>query len=133
MNPTCIFCKIAAGQIPCHKVYEDDKALAFLDINPVTAGHTLVIPRDHYNTIVDTPEDVLTYVFKQAQKLMRVLKEALSVEFVAVSVVGTDVSHFHVHLIPRYKDDGLANFWPTKKYQAGEEEKIITKIKNTMN
>jgi histidine triad (HIT) family protein len=130
MNTNCIFCKIAAGQIPCHKIYEDEKVFVFLDINPVTDGHTLVIPKAHHEMIVDTPDELMSYVFIQAKKLMRVLKEALGAEFVAVSVVGTDVPHFHVHLIPRYKNDGLANFWPTKKYQAGEEEEIIAKIKN---
>lgn len=128
----CIFCKIVKNEIPADKIYEDDKIVAFLDINPVSPGHTLVIPKEHHQMMTDTPDDLLSYIFVQSKKLMQVLKTALEADFVVVSVVGIDVPHFHIHLIPRYHDDGLANFWPTKKYEEGESEEIVEKIRNNI-
>ena len=130
MNNSCIFCKIITGQIPAAKVYEDDKVLAFLDINPVNYGHTLVIPKEHYSGFVDLPDELIGEIFSRAKKLIPAIKQAMKADFVVLSVVGIDVLHFHLHLLPRYFNDGLANFWPTKKYQAGEMEKVAEKIKN---
>jgi len=126
----CIFCKIVKGEIPSAKIYEDDKILAFLDINPVNFGHVLVIPKNHYQMMQDTPDELVCLVFKKAKGLMVVIKATLEADFVAVTVVGTDVPHFHVHLIPRYFNDGLENFWPTKKYGEGEMLAVAEKIKN---
>jgi histidine triad (HIT) family protein len=125
----CIFCKIAGGQIGAAKIYEDEKVLAFLDINPTSFGHTLLIPKEHHQMIVDTPDDLVAYMFVKAKDLMIKIKKALAVDFVALSVVGTDVPHFHIHLVPRRYDDGLASFWPTKKYGEGEMEKTASKIR----
>ena len=125
----CIFCKIIAGDIPAHKVYQDDEFLAFLDINPVADGHTLLIPKSHHQMMGDVPDELLGRAFIATKKLIPSIKQALGADFVAVSVVGVDVPHFHIHLIPRRHDDGLADFWPTKKYQAGEAEKIVEQIK----
>lgn len=129
----CIFCKIIKGEIPAEKIYADDKVLAFLDINPVTYGHTLVIPKEHYATMTDVPDKLLSYCYLKAKELMIKIKQALGADYVSVSVVGLDVPHFHIHLIPRNFNDGLANFWPTKKYPKGEMEKTAEKIKNNIN
>ncbi|NUM25150.1 MAG: HIT family protein [Candidatus Buchananbacteria bacterium] len=129
MPQDCIFCKIAVGDIPSATIYEDDKIKVFLDINPVTKGHSLIIPKAHYQMMADTPSDLLAHVFSKAQELMVVIKEALEADFVALSVVGVDVPHFHVHLIPRRHDDGLSNWWPTGKYDKGEMEQYVQKIK----
>jgi len=126
----CIFCKIIKGEIPSAKIYEDEKVLAFLDINPVNPGHTLIIPKEHFQMMHDTPDDLMCAVFKKAKELMVQIKKALEADFVAVSVTGTDVPHFHVHLIPRYFNDGMANFWPIKKYEDGQMQKIAETIKN---
>ena len=129
MASNCIFCKIVSGEIPAAKVYEDDKILAFLDINPVNKGHVLIIPKSHQQTMVDTPDELVADIFIKAKKLMSAIKDGLKADFVAVSVVGVDVPHFHVHLVPRYHDDGLANWWPTKKYDEGEMVEYINRIK----
>jgi histidine triad (HIT) family protein len=124
----CIFCKIVSGEMPAFKIYEDDKILAFLDINPVNFGHTLVIPKEHFEMMVDTPDEMLAYVFKQVNRLMKTIKGAMKADYVALAVTGVDVAHFHVHLIPRYYDDGLASFWPTKQYGDGEMTSTAEKI-----
>lgn len=128
----CIFCKIAASEIPAAKIYEDEKVLAFLDINPVNFGHTLLIPKKHYGTMQDVPDELLATCYVKAKELMPKIKQALVADYVSVSVVGVDVPHFHVHLIPRNFNDGLAGFWPTKKYGEGEMETIANKIKNVL-
>jgi histidine triad (HIT) family protein len=124
----CVFCKIIAGEIPAAKIYEDEKVLAFLDINPVTPGHTLLIPKEHHQMMTDMPDELLGICFAKAKELMIKIKQGLEADFVAVSVVGIDVPHFHIHLIPRKMNDGLANFWPTTKYKEGEMEKVAEKI-----
>jgi histidine triad (HIT) family protein len=133
MDQNCVFCKIIAGQIPAAKIYQDDKVLAFLDINPVNKGHVLVIPKQHYSMMTDTPNDLIADIFQKSKKLMLVIKEAVQADFVVVSIVGVEVPHFHVHLVPRYHNDGLAEWWPTKKYDDGEMEKYAEKIKKFLN
>ena len=132
MTNDCVFCKIIAGQIPADKVYEDDKILAFLDINPVNFGHTLIIPKAHHQMMPDTPDDLVGYVFTKAKHLMVAIKHAMAVDYVVISVVGIEVPHFHVHLVPRDLDDGLAKFWPTKKYDIDQAKDVVTKIKNSL-
>ena len=129
----CIFCKIIAGEIPAEKIYEDEKVLAFLDINPVTPGHVLLIPKEHYQMMTDMPDELLAYCFAKSKELMVKIKEAMDADFVALSVVGIDVPHFHIHLVPRKFNDGLANFWPTTKYTEGEMQKTADKIKKEMS
>jgi histidine triad (HIT) family protein len=126
---SCIFCKIVAGEIPASKIYEDEKCLAFLDVNPVTHGHTLLIPKEHYQSISDTPDELVAYLFVRAKELMIKIKKAMSADYVALSVVGTEVPHFHIHLIPRNHGDGLAGFWPTKEYGEGEKDAVAEKIR----
>ncbi len=128
----CVFCKIVKKEIPADIVYEDNEVLAFLDIQPVNFGHTLVIPKKHYEKMENTPDDALSVVFTNTKKLMKAVKEAMSADFVALSVIGIDVPHFHVHLIPRYFNDNMPIFWPRKEYRNGEKEKIAEKIKNEL-
>jgi histidine triad (HIT) family protein len=132
MVDDCIFCKIARGEIPSAKIWEDEKAFAFLDINPSTNGHALVIPKEHYANMEETPNELLSHLFQKTKMLMPKLKEAMNADYVAISIVGTDVAHFHIHIIPRTAGDGLAGFWPTKRYKEGEEEIILNKIKEVI-
>jgi histidine triad (HIT) family protein len=125
----CIFCKIIAGEIPAEKIYEDDKCLAFLDIQPVNPGHALLIPKKHYQMMPDAPDDLIVYLYVKAKDLMIKIKKAIRSDFVAVVVVGTGVPHFHIHLIPRYFSDGLADFWPAKDYKEGEIAEVAEKIR----
>ena len=128
----CIFCKIIKKEIKADIVYEDKLSLAFLDINPVNPGHMLLIPKEHHKMMVDAPDDLISKLFITSKKLMKILKKATKADFVIVSVVGIDVPHFHIHLIPRNSNDGLANFWPTKKYKNKEAEMITKKIKSLL-
>jgi histidine triad (HIT) family protein len=97
----CIFCKIAAGQIPADKVYEDEKVVAFLDIHPKAPGHTLVIPKEHYPWFQDVPDQVGDDLFRVARKIARDLKVSQAADYVRLGIVGTDVPHTHVHLVPQ--------------------------------
>ena len=103
-----IFCRIVKGEIPCHKLYEDDDVLAFLDISQVTKGHALVIPKEHYDNFLATPTDVVNKVMKVAQRIGQVQIKMLGAEGVNIltncyEAAGQTVMHFHVHVIPRYK------------------------------
>ncbi|OGZ65584.1 MAG: hypothetical protein A3C06_00740 [Candidatus Taylorbacteria bacterium RIFCSPHIGHO2_02_FULL_46_13] len=109
----CIFCKIVAGEIPSYKVYEDDAVLAFLDIEPATRGHALVIPKRHAENVFEISEDDLEKVAVVAKKLSIKIKDVLQADGIRLSqsngkVAGQDIMHFHVHIIPRYKNDGLS-------------------------
>ncbi len=129
----CLFCQIVRGEIPCHKVYEDEKTLAFLDIAPVNPGHTLVIPKEHFASLEDIPSEELSFVIQAVKKVGAALKQALGVEGYNVQVnngaiAGQVINHLHFHLIPRLPNDGL-KLWPQKSYATGEAEKIAAKIK----
>jgi histidine triad (HIT) family protein len=111
-DPDCIFCKIVAGEIPSHKIDEDDKTLAFMDINPWTKGHALVIPKEHSRNIYDADPEDLAAAHKSAQRVAQRLRERLNCEGINVlqssePVAMQTVFHTHVHVIPRYSDDGL--------------------------
>jgi len=104
----CIFCKITAGQIPCAKIYEDDKVLAFLDINPISEGHTLIIPKAHAQNLWEIREQDLAAVHVASKKIIQAMKEVLNPEGVACLQlngrgVNQVVMHYHLHLIPRTK------------------------------
>ena len=98
--PDTIFTKIIKGEIPCYKLYEDELVIAFLDINPVRLGHTLIIPKIQVDYFVDVPSNYYQAVFALAQRLAPVIQKALSVNRIGLSVVGTEVPHFHLHLVP---------------------------------
>lgn len=95
-----IFTKIIKGEIPCHKIYEDDKTFAFLDIHPSVEGHTLVIPKTQVEFLWDLKDDDYKAVMATTKKLALHLRQTLGVPYVGVKVIGVDVPHAHVHLIP---------------------------------
>jgi len=108
MEEDCIFCKIVAGQIPCAKIYEDEKVLSFLDINPISEGHTLVIPKAHAENLWEIAEGDLAAVHRASKKIIQAMKEVLNPEGVACLQlngrgVNQVVMHYHLHLIPRVK------------------------------
>jgi histidine triad (HIT) family protein len=116
----CIFCKIIAGQIPCTKVYEDVTCLVFMDINPISPGHTLVVPKKHYEAITEMPADEAAALFASIPALAAAVKAALKAEALNVlqnngRAAGQAVDHLHVHLIPRWAGDGLGFRWPAKQ------------------
>jgi histidine triad (HIT) family protein len=108
----CIFCKIINKEIPCYKLYEDDWVLAFLDINPVVLGHTLIIPKKHFENIFEIEEDYLEKIIIASRKISLKMKEILGGNSVNLyqangAVAGQTVFHFHLHVLPRKIDDGL--------------------------
>ncbi|HMM00365.1 MAG TPA: HIT family protein [Bacilli bacterium] len=113
MDDNCIFCKIAKGEIPCHKVYEDNEVLAFLDLSQTTIGHTLVIPKEHYPNFLSTPQNVMHHVLDVAQRvgqaqMTELLARGVNILSNVGEVAGQSIPHFHVHVIPRYASgDGL--------------------------
>lgn len=123
----CIFCKIIKKEIPSTNIYEDDNFLAFLDIQPVTDGHSLIIPKKHTEWMQDVDDETIAEAFKLTKKLMLATKKGIGCDYVQVSVVGKDVPHFHIHLIPRYFNDGLPQY-ATKKYKDAEPKEIAQKI-----
>ena len=109
---TCIFCKIVKGEIPSKKIFENDSVVAFLDINPISKGHSLVIPKNHYVDIFEMPEHVLAEIIRAAKLLSKELMEKLEADGINLlqsnrPAANQIVPHFHLHIIPRYKGDGL--------------------------
>lgn len=127
MEHNCIFCKIIKKEIPCAKVYENENFFAFLDIQPVSNGHLLIVPKKHIVWIQDADDETISEIFKLSKKLILAVKNGLKCDYIQLSIAGTDVPHFHIHLIPRYLDDGLPKF-ATKKYQDGESNEVTKKI-----
>lgn len=103
----CIFCKIIAGEIPSYKIYEDDVVLAFLDINPDSNGHTLIIPKKHYTDIMDMDDETLTHIFYIAREIKTKLEEKLhcdGITFVQNNGDVQEVKHYHLHIKPYYNE-----------------------------
>lgn len=128
----CIFCKIIDGEIPAHKVYEDDFTFAFLDINPNNHGHTLVIPKDHFENIYGLPDETLCRLMITVKKIALAVKNGMDADGVNIgmnneSAAGQLVNHAHVHIIPRFVNDGLIH-WAAKTYLPGEAETAAKKI-----
>lgn len=100
-----IFCKIINNEIPSYTIYEDDIVKVFLDINPTYNGHTLIIPKKHYENFFDIEEETLHYIFKIAKDISKLLKEKLNYDGITLTQnngLGQEVKHYHLHLIPRY-------------------------------
>lgn len=132
MEKDCVFCKIASKEILSYAVYEDKNVLAFLDINPLSEGHALVIPKEHFESIHDIDEKILRDVILAAKKIALKMKEVLNADANILNASGKnaeqDIFHFHIHVVPRKENDGI-NFnewWGTKiKKASGEEMKEL--------
>ncbi len=120
-NDNCVFCKIIRGEIAAEKVYEDESCVVFLDSGPLFAGHCLVCPRQHMETLMDVPPEMLQPLFTNAQLIARAVENGLGADgsFVAINnKVSQSVPHLHVHVIPRRRKDGLKGFfWPRRPYR----------------
>lgn len=126
----CIFCKINNKEIPSYTVYEDEKIRVMMDINPVTNGHMLIIPKIHYTNLEDIPLETLTHIQNIAKDMFKLLKEKLNIDGLTLcqnNEYGQDVKHYHLHLIPRYKGDNVRMFTNLKKDDVKE---IYEKISN---
>jgi len=130
----CVFCKMVTGQIPVAKLYEDDDVLAFLDIGPISDGHTLVISKKHFEKIHDCPPELLAKIASHLGKIAKAVAEATDAQGYNVlcnngRVAGQLVNHVHFHIIPRHTGDKLFANWPSYEYEKGKAEKIADKIK----
>jgi histidine triad (HIT) family protein len=118
----CAFCRVVSGEGDGHVVFEDEISLAFLDNRPLFPGHSLLVPREHLETIWDLPDDLLAVLFENARLLSAAVRSAMNAQgaFVAANnVVSQSVPHFHVHVVPRNRKDGLRGFfWPRRKYES---------------
>ncbi len=132
----CIFCKIMKKEIPCAKVYEDDKILAFLDIEPVNEGHTLVIPKRHHTDLFELPEEILAHSLAVIKKIAIAVKKAVNADGINIGMnngvaAGQAVFHAHFHIIPRFTEDKLGE-WKRGSYKEGEMNVWAGKIKDKL-
>lgn len=132
----CVFCKIVAGEIPALKIYENHHAIAFLDINPVNPGHTLIVPKEHHETFLHTPPEVLHDIMDAALRIAPVVvatvgADGFNLDLNNGEAAGQVIFHTHFHLMPRFANDGLRP-WPHKSYGPGEAEKLAEEIKKKL-
>ena len=133
-EPTCIFCKILAGELPSERVFEDDHCVAFLDINPIAPGHTLLVPKAHHEHLLDTPHEVLCALMAAAPRVARAAMSATGGEGFNFfqfngACSGQEVMHLHVHIIPRRPGDGVSYRWQQGQYREGEMGALGEKIR----
>lgn len=136
-DPNCIFCKIAAGEIPAAKVLDEDGAFAFMDIGPLAEGHVLLIPKEHYQTVDQMPADAAGTLLKHLPALVGAVKKATGCA--GVNVLQNNgreahqvVMHAHFHVIPRNAGDAFHFNWPAGKYPPGRVEELARAIKQAL-
>jgi len=126
---SCVFCKIAAGQLPAHFVLDEADRLAFLDTRPIFKGHVLVLPRRHVETYTELPAEEVGGLFEAGQRVARAVERGLAADgtFVAINnKVSQSVPHLHVHVVPRRWKDGLRGFfWPRTTYASEDEAQEV--------
>lgn len=132
----CLFCNIIAGDIPANKVYEDETVIAILDITPVNPGHTLVIPKAHYQDITATPDDTVCHIMNVTKKLAPAIVTAAAADAFNVgintgAVAGQSVFHTHVHIMPRKQGDGFEH-WHGRPYGEGEAQRVAEAIRHVL-
>lgn len=130
----CLFCKIAAGEIPSTKVYEDDTVFAFLDIHPVNIGHVLIVPKAHSANIYETPDETIAHMMVVAKKLSIAVKSSLKAAGINIEmnndpVAGQVIFHTHLHIIPRFEGDGFTHWHGARGYNEGEADEVAEKIR----
>ncbi len=133
MTEETIFDKILKGEIPSHKVYEDEHTFAFLDIAPINKGHTLVIPKNATRNILTADKDTFVHVMKTVHMLAPKIKEAVGADGINIGInneaaAGQEVFHLHVHIMPRFENDGYKH-WGHTEYKGGEDLEVLEKIK----
>ena len=128
----CIFCKIIDGEIPSYKVYEDENIFAFLDITQGTKGHTLIIPKEHVKNVYELTEEMAEKIFKVIPKIAKALKKAFNP--IGINIISNNekplqsVFHFHIHLVPRYENDGM-ELSTINNYGKFSEEYFVNLVK----
>lgn len=117
--PDCIFCRIVAGKLPSHKVYEDDRVMAIMDIGHVNPGHTLVLTKPHVETMLEADEALAAHMFLVANRVAKALQNVLPSDGMTILQANRPagfqtVPHLHLHVLPRFEDDGVELVWPAK-------------------
>jgi len=133
----CIFCKMVGGHIPATKVYEDEVILAFLDISPISDGHTLVIPKRHYEKLHECPPEFLGPVFSRIGRIAGAVAAAMDSDGYNLlcnngRAAGQLVKHLHFHIVPRNNGDGLFDSWPSYQYEQGKIEEVAGLIRKNL-
>ncbi len=133
----CVFCRIAAGQIPSAKVFENEDVLAFLDIGPVSDGHTLVIPKRHYSRLDECPASTLLSLAAALSRTAGAVQKAMNADGYNVlcnngRAAGQIVEHLHFHIIPRKTGDGLFRNWPSYSYPEGKAAQIAEQVRRML-
>ncbi|MAE63562.1 MAG: diadenosine tetraphosphate hydrolase [Phycisphaeraceae bacterium] len=138
VDPECIFCRIVSGTIPCHRLYEDEDVLGFLDVGPVSRGHALIIPKGHWATLDQVPADVAAAAMRVAPRLSRAIMNATGAEAWNVlqnngKLAHQAVDHVHFHIIPRTSDAGLEIGWPSGSLGDEDAAALVAAIARGMN
>lgn len=136
-DPDCIFCKIVAGSIPCHKLYEDQNILAFLDVEPLSKGHTLIIPKGHWGTLDQVPEEVSATIGRILPRLSKAIRQTTEIaDFNVLQNNGKQahqaVSHVHFHIIPKTAQSGLGIEWPSTQLNHEQAAKFVETIRDLL-
>jgi histidine triad (HIT) family protein len=133
-DPDCLFCGIVAGSIPSERIDENERTVSFMDINPATPGHALVVPREHSAGLMEIGEDDLAATILAAQRLSRRMMDALDADGIdLINACGAaawqTVFHFHIHVVPRYEDDPLKLPWVPEPGDPDEISKMAKKLR----
>lgn len=133
----CLFCKIISGEIPSTKVYEDDRCYAFLDINPVNIGHTLLVPKTHSENLYTVEDEDIAHIATVLKKLSVAVKKAISADGINIEmnndpVAGQLIFHAHIHIVPRFEGDGFAHWHGARGYNDGEMKEVSEKISQAL-
>jgi len=128
----CIFCKIAGKEIPGESlIYEDNDFVAFLDLRPINPGHTLVIPKKHYENLFSMPDELVSKYILIVKNFAPKIKEALNARWINILVFGEEIKHTHIHIVPRFDNDNF-QYPKQREYKEGEMKEIIEKIKQSL-
>lgn len=133
----CLFCKIAGGSIPSATVYEDSNFRVFMDVNPASRGHCLIVPREHFDDIYDLDAETAGKLFSLATLIARALKDALNCDGLNIvqnngEIAGQTIHHFHLHLIPRYKGDDFSMQFVQHEISQGDLDKLRNEIRSAL-
>jgi histidine triad (HIT) family protein len=131
---SCIFCKIVGKKAPASIIYEDDETVAFLDIRPLNEGHTLVIPKRHFETVFDVPEDLIVHIYRVVKRIAIAVKNATKADGITIiqqngQAAGQEVFHLHVHIVPRYEGQKLQHFRDVPNASREQLEQAAERLK----
>ena len=134
----CIFCKIVSGQIPSLRLFENDSVLAFLDVGPISDGHTLIVPKEHFQRLDKAPPETAAQIARILPMLAAAVQKAVNADGYNLlcnngTAAGQVVEHLHFHIIPRKQNDGVFDRWPAYKYEEGKADLIARQIKDNIN